>query len=180
LWRIEKHIKLKIDADALNRRRRRFYVRPIIYHIYQGQLKQYAGKCACVYSVCNVNNKIENETDLTDCTSNLTYPNLTQTHPILSNSITVCTTENTTESRSSNTNTVETLWRIEKHIKLKIDADALNRRRRRFYIRRIIYHIYAGPRKQYAGKCACVYSVCNAKNKIENETDLTDCISNLT
>jgi hypothetical protein len=32
-------------------------------------------KCACVYGVCIVKNKIENETNLTDCTSNL--PNLT-------------------------------------------------------------------------------------------------------
>jgi hypothetical protein len=37
LWRSEIHINLKIDADALNRRRRRFYVGPTIYHIYQGQ-----------------------------------------------------------------------------------------------------------------------------------------------
>jgi hypothetical protein len=35
-----------------------------------------------------------------------------------------------------------TLWRSEIHINLKIDADALNRRRRRFCIRRKIYHIY--------------------------------------
>jgi hypothetical protein len=84
------------------------------------------------------------------------------------------------ESRSSNTNTFQTLWRSEKHITLKIDADALNRRRRRFYVRRIISHIYAGQLKQYAGQCACVYSVCTVNNKIENETHLTDCTSNLT
>jgi hypothetical protein len=35
-----------------------------------------------------------------------------------------------------------TLWRSEIHINLKIDADALNRRRRRFCVRRKIYHIY--------------------------------------
>jgi hypothetical protein len=36
LWRSEIHINLKIDADALNRRRRRFCVRRTICHIYQG------------------------------------------------------------------------------------------------------------------------------------------------
>jgi hypothetical protein len=37
LWRSEIRINLKIDADALSRRRRRFCVRHTIYHIYQGQ-----------------------------------------------------------------------------------------------------------------------------------------------
>jgi hypothetical protein len=37
LWRSEIHINLKIDADALNRRRRRFSVRRTICHIYQAQ-----------------------------------------------------------------------------------------------------------------------------------------------
>jgi hypothetical protein len=37
LRRCEIHINLKIDADALNRRRRRFCVRRTVYHIYQGQ-----------------------------------------------------------------------------------------------------------------------------------------------
>jgi hypothetical protein len=73
-----------------------------------------------------------------------------------------------------------TLWRSEIHINLKIDADALNRRRRRFCVRRTTYHIYPGERRQNAGKCACVYGVCSVKNKIENETNLTDCTSNLT
>jgi hypothetical protein len=76
-WRSEIHINLKIDAYALNRHRRRFCVRRTIYHIYHGQRRQYADKCACVYGVCSVKNKIENETKLTDCNSNLTYPNLT-------------------------------------------------------------------------------------------------------
>jgi len=40
--------------------------------MHQGQRSQYAGKCACVYSVSSVKHKIENETYLTDCTSNLT------------------------------------------------------------------------------------------------------------
>jgi len=35
LWRSGIHINLKIDAVALNRRRRRFCVRLTIYHIYQ-------------------------------------------------------------------------------------------------------------------------------------------------
>jgi hypothetical protein len=73
-----------------------------------------------------------------------------------------------------------TLWRSEIRINLIIDADALNRRRRRFCVRRTMYHIYPGQRKQYAGKCACVYGMCSVKNKIENETNLTDCTSNLT
>jgi hypothetical protein len=65
-------MNLKIDADALNRRRRRFCVRRKVYHIYQGQRRQYADKCAYVYGVCSVKNKIENNINLTDCTSNLT------------------------------------------------------------------------------------------------------------
>jgi hypothetical protein len=70
-----------------------------------------------------------------------------------------------------------TLWRSEIHINLKIDADALNRRRRRFCVRRTTYHIYKGQRRKYAGKRACVYGICSVKNKIENETNLTDCTS---
>jgi hypothetical protein len=31
----------------------------------------YAVKCACVYDVCSVKNKMENETNLKDCTNNL-------------------------------------------------------------------------------------------------------------
>jgi len=40
LWRNKIYINLKIDADALNRRRRRFCVRRTVYHIYQGQSRQ--------------------------------------------------------------------------------------------------------------------------------------------
>jgi len=40
-----------------------------------------------------------------------------------------------------------TLRRSEIYINLKIDTDALNRRRRRFCIRRKIYHIYQGRRR---------------------------------
>jgi hypothetical protein len=72
LWRSEIDINLKIDADVLNRRRRRFCVSCTISHIYQGQVSQSAGKCACVYGVCVVKNKVENETNLTESTSNLT------------------------------------------------------------------------------------------------------------
>jgi len=54
LWRCEIHINLKIDADALNRRRRRFCVRRTICRMYQGQWRQYAGKCAWVYGICIV------------------------------------------------------------------------------------------------------------------------------
>jgi hypothetical protein len=72
LWRSEIHINLKIDADALNRRWRRFCVRRTVYYMYQGQWRKYAVACPCVYDVCTVKNKIENETNLTDCTSNVT------------------------------------------------------------------------------------------------------------
>jgi hypothetical protein len=51
LWRSEIHINLKIDADALNRRRRRFRVLHTIRHIYQGERRQYADKCACAYGI---------------------------------------------------------------------------------------------------------------------------------
>jgi hypothetical protein len=119
--------------------------------------------------------KIENEKNLTQCTSNLT-----ETHTNLSNTETVCTTENKTESRNSITNTFKTLWRSGIDINLKIDADALNRRRRRFCVRRTIYHIYQGYWRLYAVKCACVYVICIVKNKVENETSLTDCTFNLT
>jgi hypothetical protein len=37
LWRSKIHENLKIDADALNRRRRLFSVRRTICHIYQGE-----------------------------------------------------------------------------------------------------------------------------------------------
>jgi hypothetical protein len=37
-----------------------------------------------------------------------------------------------------------TLWRSEIRINLKIDADALNRRRRRFCVRRTICHTSVG------------------------------------
>jgi hypothetical protein len=36
---------LKIEDDAMNRRRRRFCICLKIYHIYQGQLRQCVGKC---------------------------------------------------------------------------------------------------------------------------------------
>jgi hypothetical protein len=72
-----------------------------------------------------------------------------------------------------------TLRRSEIHLTLKIDADALNRRRRRFGVRRKIYHIYQGP-DAVCCKCACVYGIYSVKNKIENETNVTDCTFNLT
>jgi hypothetical protein len=97
---------------------------------------------ACIYGICSVKNIIENETNLTDCTCNLTQPNVTETHTILSKPITVCTTVNTTESRSSITNTFQTLWRSEINENIKIEDNALNRRWRRFYLRRTVYHIY--------------------------------------
>jgi hypothetical protein len=37
LCRSEIHINLKIDANALNQRWRRFYIRRAIYRIHQGQ-----------------------------------------------------------------------------------------------------------------------------------------------
>jgi hypothetical protein len=71
-WRSEIQINLKIDADALNRCLCRFGVLHKLCHIYQGLRRQYAGKYACVYGVYKVKNKIENETNLTDSTFNLT------------------------------------------------------------------------------------------------------------
>jgi hypothetical protein len=73
-----------------------------------------------------------------------------------------------------------TLWKSEIHINLKIYADALNRRWRRFCVRRTMCHIYQGQRRQCAGTCACVYGICNMENKVEDETNLTDCNSNPT
>jgi hypothetical protein len=75
----EIHMHLKIDADALNRRWRRFCFRRTIY-IYQRQWRQCAGKSACVYVICSVKNKIEDQTNLAHSAS--TY--LTQTHAKLS------------------------------------------------------------------------------------------------
>jgi len=46
LLRSEIHINLKIDAEALNRRRCRYCIWRTIYHIYQAQWRQYAAKCA--------------------------------------------------------------------------------------------------------------------------------------
>jgi hypothetical protein len=71
---------------------------------------------------------------------------------------------------------ITTLRKIEIHINVKIDADALNRRRRRFWVRCKIYQIYQGQQRWYPDKCACVYSTGSVKNKIENETDRTNCI----
>jgi hypothetical protein len=73
-----------------------------------------------------------------------------------------------------------TSWRSEIRINLKIDADALNRRRRRFCVGRPMYHIYPGQRRYDVGMCACVYGISSVKNKTENETNLTVCTSNLT
>jgi hypothetical protein len=66
MWNSEIRINLKIDADAGV-----VFVSGVKY-IYQGQWSEYTGKCACVYGVYSVNNKIEIEINLTDCTSNLT------------------------------------------------------------------------------------------------------------
>jgi hypothetical protein len=63
-----------------------------------------------------------------------------------------------------------TMWRSEIHSNLRIDADALNRRRRRFGVRRTMYHIYTGQRRKYAGKCACVYGISSVKKEIENQS----------
>jgi len=49
--REEIHNYLKIDADTLNRRQCRFCVRRTVYHMYQGQCRQSAGKSACVYCI---------------------------------------------------------------------------------------------------------------------------------
>jgi len=69
---------------------------------------------------------------------------------------TVCTIENTTESLIYTSNTFHHVVE-ELHINLKIDAVAMNRRRRRFCIRLTIYHIYQGQRRQCAGYFVCVH-----------------------
>jgi len=83
LWRSEMHINRKIDAGAHNRYRRRFCVRRTVYYIYQGQWRQYAGKCACVYGICSVKNKIVNEKK---CYRQYFQPNLTELSQTLQNS----------------------------------------------------------------------------------------------
>jgi hypothetical protein len=85
-----------------------------------------------------------------------------------------------TESLSSITNAFHNVVEKQNPYNLKIDADALNRGRRRFCIRRKVYHIYQVQWMQYAGNFACVYGLCSVKNKIEIETNLSDCTSNLT
>jgi hypothetical protein len=81
---------------------------------------------------------------------------------------------NTTESRSSVKNTFHNV--VEK----RNPYQSKNRRRRRFCVRRTVCHVYQGQSRQYAGSCACAYGICSVKNKIENETNLTDFIFNLT
>jgi len=48
MWRSEIHIDLEINADATNRRRRRFCLRRTVCRIYQGLCWPYPGYCACV------------------------------------------------------------------------------------------------------------------------------------
>jgi hypothetical protein len=72
MWR-KIHKNLKINADALNRRRRRLCVRRTVYHMYQCQCRQSAGKYACVCGICNVKYKSENETHRNDWTSKNSY-----------------------------------------------------------------------------------------------------------
>jgi hypothetical protein len=83
---------------------------------------------------------------------------------------TIFNTENRTESRSSFTNTFQNIVEEPNPYQSK----NRRRRRRRFCVRRTMYHIYPGQRRPYAGNCACVYGICSGKNKIENETNLTD------
>jgi hypothetical protein len=58
--------------------------------------------------------------------------------------MTVSNSENKTESRSSIRIRFTTFWTSEIHSNLKIDADALHRRRRRFSGRRTTYNIDQG------------------------------------
>jgi len=59
LWGSEVHKNLKIDADALNRRRRRFFVRRGIYYICQREWREYAVKFPYVngLSVSRINSE---------------------------------------------------------------------------------------------------------------------------
>jgi hypothetical protein len=65
LWRSEFHINLKIEAGVA-------FVCAVKYISIKDSEGSLLVKCACVYGVCSVKNNIENETNLTDCTSNLT------------------------------------------------------------------------------------------------------------
>jgi hypothetical protein len=108
LWKSEILIELKIDADAQNRRRRRFCVRRKIDPIYQGQRRKYAGNehASTVYAVSRIKSKTKQILPTVLPTQrNPTQSNLTYIHPMLWNYIVVCTTENTTESLSSIMNT---------------------------------------------------------------------------
>jgi len=56
----------------------------------------------------------------------------------------VCTTENTTLSRSSIRNTFQNVVEKRNPFECKIDPDALNRRRLRFCLRRTMLYVYEG------------------------------------
>jgi hypothetical protein len=58
--------------------------------------------------------------------------------------MTICTSENTTESQNSITNTFHNVVEKRNPYQSKVDANALNRRRRRFCVRRTTYHIDQG------------------------------------
>jgi len=140
LWRSEIHISLKVDADTLKRRWRRFCVRWTIYHIYHTQWRQYADKCACVYGIYSMNNKVEKETNLTNCTSNLTYsPKSFEIHNLL---------------HYRKHNGIAQLLRT-RFTTLLSTGTALP----------LPYQVQWW---QCAGKCACVYDLRNVKNKIRN------------
>jgi len=69
IWRSEIHISLKFDADALNRRRRRFLLRCTIHHICQGEWRHYARNCSYVYDIWYVKNNIQSQATATDNTN---------------------------------------------------------------------------------------------------------------
>jgi hypothetical protein len=54
-WRSKTHISLKVYAGVV------FFSG--VHHICQGQWRQYARKCACVYDIRNVKNKIQNSSN---------------------------------------------------------------------------------------------------------------------
>jgi hypothetical protein len=84
------------------------------------------------------------------------------------------------ESRISLTNMFQNIEEKRNPYRSKNLRRRLEPTTRRFYIHHTIYHVDQGRWKQYVGKSACVYGICSAKNKIENETNITNCASNLT
>jgi len=81
--------------------------------------------------------------------------------------MTVSITENTTECAFVLRKLFTTFWRSDIHMNLKIDDDALNRRRRRFCVRLTICHIYQRQCRHMlvSAHASAVYAVRSIKSK---------------